>query len=818
MNENISRALKNGRVTIFLGAGCSMSSSDKNGKNLPSGNEFVKELMQAFELKETKKENIKDITGYLKRNNSSEFNDFLFNRLSNITPSHEYLKLVNLPIRRIYNINIDDALENACTIQKRNKRVLERGCKIIDADPTFSELQIIKLNGCVNFNVERTIFSKDDYTQELIENSPWYRQLSTDFHSECLVFIGTTLDEPIFEYHIKRYDSISSGSTKAYLIVPDIDYIEKDNLESKNIEHISGTLNDFVNWAERIHLDPNEVALNRTPTLKLISAQNFGTNKILETILVVNRAQIIKDYADYSREAVRKFYKGFKPTWIDINDNIYADIHYLNDSITKIKSSLEEDIGLFLLSGPAGSGKSTILKAMALYLSDNGALVYYSDSDDVDDMKESIRFLQRSTHGRRFYFFIDKIDHIRNEISRGFNRKEFHNCTIVSAIQTRNLSLIKLERPEEYYLIDIDTITRSDASKILLKLEQHGPFHHLHHLNENERVNLLLEKSKRQLLIGLLEATTGEGYKGIIKNEYESLEPDAQNLLNIVCMATANRMSIKIALVTRSLNHLGITSSIKDLSLSLSGIIQIDNDAISVRHQTYAEEIHHLAHNNIKFNCLVSIVKSICDENIPVSKYQSRHNSNLYKRIMNYKFIKRVFKNDESFIRKFYSNFEKKLEIDSQFWLHYGLSLRYLNSQEEALEKLGIAYVLHPGGYQIAHAFAQQELIQADRIVCERKTDALNLLESSLARLNVYDSLRNHETEYYNMVAAAEFEVAITFKANGHHDAISCANKHIKTLNDNKGKNQRVMKAFERLIKFVQTGKIFTIDYKQGSI
>ena len=63
----------------------------------------------------------------------------------------------------------------------------------------------------------------------------------------------------------------------------------------------------------------------------------------------------------------------------------------------------------------------------------------------------------------------------------------------------------------------IDTISRPDVDRILSKLRQWGPWTKLAKLSKREQHRVLFDRSRRQLLIGLLEATQGIGFEEIIK-------------------------------------------------------------------------------------------------------------------------------------------------------------------------------------------------------------------------------------------------------------------------------------------------------------
>ena len=85
-------------------------------------------------------------------------------------------------------------------------------------------------------------------------------------------------------------------------------------------------------------------------------------------------------------------------------------------------------------------------------------------------------------------------------------------------------------------------------------------------MSESDRRREILDKSKKQLLIGLLEATSGEGYKDIINREYSSINNYNQKaLLLLTGLATLQRSASSEGTLTRALRNLNIKENLFDL-------------------------------------------------------------------------------------------------------------------------------------------------------------------------------------------------------------------------------------------------------------
>ena len=138
----------------------------------------------------------------------------------------------------------------------------------------------------------------------------------------------------------------------------------------------------------------------------------------------------------------------------------------------------------------------------------------------------------------------------------------------------------------------LSVINDGEANRILKKLEQFGPWTRLGRMPERQRLEELMQRAKRQLLIGLLEATSGVGFEDIIANDYETLPDTTQRgFVLLVGLGTIHRVAIPEVIVSRALRHLGITESVPSLLNKLSGVVHRLGQALGVRHPVYVEHL-----------------------------------------------------------------------------------------------------------------------------------------------------------------------------------------------------------------------------------
>ncbi|GAB6124491.1 P-loop NTPase [Humidesulfovibrio idahonensis] len=817
MNEIIKKAFEGGKLILLLGAGASCTSFDRQGNNVLMGNSLSRHIAESSGL---------PYSGEDLKTTYTAAKSILGDRLQNILellfkhckPSESYNTIAKYPFARIYTLNIDDAFDVALRInskQKINFRV--RKSSIHEQDMLYIEMDYIKLNGSIDRPEDGYIFSPKDYADESNKQSPWYQELAQDYHQYTFLFIGTTIDEPVFYQQIERH-AVKHGATAptAFLITPSITPIKKQSLFSEyKIEHIAGTLDTFAQWL--LHSYPiapstEEIACNRTPPLRAIltnAPQNEKDNvaKLFSKMITVSRSNLAL-FINSEPGKIRDFYRGFKPTWGDIVDGVPAILKSTTDLIDLIESEYTTSCNFIVTYGPAGSGKSTILRQSALSISESSSIHVYFVEGIADDLYASVQYLER-TAAEKYILFIDRIDSNRDDLLRVFNDKIIHNGLIVGC-ESQNIWESRTKAHLGHYAktIKLSTIDEKDADKILEKLEQFGPWTRLGKMTPAQRRAELLTKSKRQLLIGLLESTLGKGFEKIIEDDYLLLTSGKdKTLFTIVGLATIHRSSLSEKLAMRALASLDIESDISIYETRLAGIIHFDNNRLTARHPVYVRHLfQYLTPKDLLQKCIYAILSAYTVYDAPIIKHVGKQESSLFRSLINHKFLNEFLKKDKLLILGIYQSFEKHFETDGLYWLQYGLALRDFDDQENAYHKLLTAFEAHKHPHT-EHALAQQELILADRI--DSKTKALALLNTAKERLLKLDKVLISD-DTYPLVTLSEAQTKITLRHEGVDAAKIVAKEYANILSGRikrSSQDIRLQTAWTRLTTFATTGE-----------
>ena len=802
MNPNyrahLKREIESGNVILFLGAGASMGSKNRNRETLASTTQIAQELAEESGYK-YQNEPLDQVYAAAKSVLGPRLFTVLEKNFRHCIPSDEYLVLARYPWSRIYSTNIDDAYERA--FQKteisypQELQIQTRKSQFVERDQTYSRLDFVKLHGSVDRLHEGIIFSSTEYALEAGNPSRWYSQLGHDYQSYCFIIIGTSLREPLFYQEVEYAKvKIHASSPRSYLVVPELTDIERASFKDRNIIHIKWTLSDFVSWIEQEFprgLNYIDIAVNNNPSMKKLMTGNVNVKarraKALIDVTQIEPKNIEKSNLHPGR--IRDFYYGFKPSLPDIAENIPAYTDDIEKLATVVQNALKSDIQCLILFGPAGSGKSTAARVVAFELARSSKTSCYFIPGTAENIVIAIEELEKA-NDHRYIVLCDRLEPSVASIIPQLEKNKFPKLLLMG-VESQNAWHDRIKQK----FIDISfiehqmsLISKNDVRKILSKLEQYGPWTSLAKINTNQREKLLYEKSKRQLLIGLLEATQGIGFEQIVERDYKGLKSDIhRKFLVIVGLASIHRLPLPISYASRILESLGIEQSPADLLKAMDGILHNSNGKLFARHPVY---IRSLIESHIDTNQLSEIVENFIHAftiyNPPIIKSLSRNEGHLYKKTINHRYLRGILRNNEERILGIYRSLEKYFEQDGLYWLQYGLALRHFGKHSHALEKLQTAVTAHEQAHTL-HALAHQKLI-----IAMMETDTVraeNLAEQAretLERLHNGDGF----SDAYPINLLARGYTAFVRKSQGDNNGRIMAKRYadrIYSLNRYKG-------------------------------
>ncbi len=814
MNNELKEAIEKGNLILFLGAGASKGCTAEGNAKVLDGSALAKELA-TFGGYEYDEEPLDEVYAAVRAKCGSRLNEHLERLFRDTEPSTEYKILSSFAWRRIYTLNIDDALETAIRRAKLQKLHIHLSAHAVtDQDNFFGRLDLIKLNGSSDRLQDGVIFSASDYAKATARSLPWYEQCASDFLRHPILFIGTKLNEPLLKFHIERYKSITGKAPgRCYVITPSASDFQKASLAEYNIEHIPGKLADFTTWLNNefpTPLQPIDLAKRSIPQL----AELMGPKKSIEYaslfdhVLLINRTSITPKHTTPKNASIHDFYKGFRPSWRDIAENIPAKLEVLNVAKKSIIEKYQKNT-IFPLIGPAGSGKTTALMQLCLDISELPDWEVYFISQPIDQLQSTLEAIEKSSRAQKILIGIDNIDFHSEQLNEVFTSKRLQKAMLIGTerenIWKRKIS-IKLS-PHFHKPILIDQFSAADAEQILEKLERYGSWTRLGQMTPKERTRELIGRAQKQLLIALLEATFGLGYGQIIASDFSSLDSEEEILtLLVIGVITDRKLEAPASLIDRALSYANIPDVNLLISNNLAGIVINNNGRLSVRHPVYIRYVlDHLVDPILTEKAIRSLLEAFSQYESPIIKHVNKLHASIYKGLINHTFLRDVLKGKQDLILPLYKSLEKKFEQDGLFWLQYGLSLRDFHDHDGSLEKLRIARQAYPMEHT-RHALAQQLLIVAEGLRDSQSAQAY--ADEALEILKELDStLESDDT--FPLVTLSEGYTKVIRKHYGDLEARKHARNFSESLkvrcaslpNDN-----RLRESYERLFRYAATG------------
>ena len=819
MNIQIQHLLQKGNLILLLGAGASKDSTDAQHRPLLDGRQLAKHLAEAASL--TYDNEALDVvySAALQILGKTRLSEILRDRFSGCNPSPLYVTLAKYPWNRIYTLNIDDAFERALDRHSPQKvQIRQKNDPIIDQDQNFLRLDYVKINGCVNRISEGLIFSPQEYGAGSAKTPTWYSQLAQDYFGSQFLFIGTKLREPLLSHQIERFRERSASiEPTSFLLTPSASEIERAHLRSMKVEHIAGTGKDFADFLAREIPEPpspRDLAIARRPELAVLydSLHQIEREKYIDlvsNVLLVSRQALQRQLANSDETGgIRDFYKGFKPRWKDILDDVPARLSLL-DAFLNIFDDLGAMGQLVTVFGPAGSGKTTLLMQSALILHERLGVNCYFIREPTDNLYDLVGALDKA-NSSKYFIFSDSLDLLAEQIVQVIESGRYPQCTfVVSERQHVWEDRVKAKVDTcAGQVFKIPLIDATDAEKILEKLREFGPWTRLQAMSGAQRTSELVQRSKRQLLIGLMETTRGKGFEEIIRADFDGVKDDALRWFVLaVGLATVHRRPMSFALAARIMDRLGVGESPTSLVKKLTGIAHATDNSLWIRHPVYVREIYDsIVSVDDAFVVIVALLEAFSAYRAPVIKSVSKSDGVIFKSTLNHKFLRKVLRANPEKVVDVYRRFETVFSVDGLYWLQYGLALRDMDDQDAALEKLETAYQAYPMVHT-EHALAQQKLVIALRST--NRQSALSLLADAKEMLNRLDSVIESD-DTYPIVTLSEGHTQIVERFDGIDAARKVAERYAEAIASRFkriAKPRRLSQAESRLKTFALTGK-----------
>lgn len=753
----LKKQLKSGRAILFLGAGFSVDARNEANEFPPLGNALAKVLSERAGFEYTG-EYLATVYEAAQKHLGSQSLWDLLRKLYDIRSFADWYKIVSdITWYRIYTLNIDNLVQKIYQQGGTQRlRTIINPAPVEERDPHFGNLQCVHLHGFVETADKGLTFTLPDFGNMTARPNPWYQTFIDDLYNRSVVFIGKQLEEPMFHHYLQLRDPKDRATTefrpRSYLVNRTIGKMRLATLKERNITGIEGTAEEFFrSLAQAINLDELGIqSVRREAFPHLIFRE--GRSTVDER---VNRHfdLIRTDALPFTRKTPPDdFFMGAEPNWSDIAEE--------RDAIRTIESELlqnmpdeRQSLSVVILHGPAGSGKTTAMMRTAHMLAARGSRVYFAQGHERIDLSGILEVAEEAAKkDERIFIFMDVLS--RHMAAVDYSRAILRNATNVTLVlsdRTNKYAPVSHAfvefNPIEIRMPDLD---ESDVKAIIAKLERFGFLGVLREKTPEERLSAFMDRASKQLLVALREATSGNGFDLILRDEYNGLVPMAQLAYTICCIAVAHGAP---GVYTRHLlSCLGKAEFSKGVVIRdlLRGVLVPANQSetmLKPRHRLIAHWVAtEIAPVGQKVDAITAFLHQISSDIVP-SEIKRRSPAYVaYRGMINSEGLKETFANDSTIVLGIYEEVKSAYDHDFLFWLQYGMAQINAGHLDVAENYINQSLGINPYSHQTKHHLGCLRLLQAAKSV--NPATSVDRANEGIALLNEQIRTKGDENSY----------------------------------------------------------------------
>ena len=468
--DQIKSALLAGEYNLLIGAGVSLDSKDRNGDDLPSGRAFNKELCLLKGVNEGA--SLQRVFSTL---TPEEIKRHVTDRFSECQPGPSVQKLKAYLWRRVFTLNVDDALEAAYASDDALQQLspINFTDDFVERD-NLGGLQVIHLHGWVSRPLDSYVFATSEYVRLLKSMNPWMVNLSQFIPNEPFIIVGTQLDEVDIEYYLsfRSLENSRKDRPPSILISPNPDNLTKSDCRKYDLALFEGTLIDFIEF----FLPKTGRAKGPHELLEANTAEIFPeamSNK--ERLAFFSDFEVIPSDVE-GGAGLPQFLYGAEPSWVDICRGIDIGRGITRKLLVDIDQILGRDTpekSFILFVDETGAGKTTIMKRLGVEAAQKNAHAlwcYTSARLEVGRIADAIDLVDDNL----FIFFDNIADNI-GQVCDIFDTCEKPNLTFVACERSYRIPyLTEALRGTDYSITHGRDFDRNEAVSLIDLYGRHG--------------------------------------------------------------------------------------------------------------------------------------------------------------------------------------------------------------------------------------------------------------------------------------------------------------------------------------------------------
>jgi Mrp family chromosome partitioning ATPase len=673
---HLSGQMERGLAVLFTGAGFSLGARNVCGQQFPSYEDLKRAIWEicfsgeAFDPSVS----LQDLYEHALLRHKTKLTELMVSLLTVDADSLPgwYQKVFSMPWARVYTLNVDDL-----AIAVSRKYSLPRELRTISAtdlqtgpSPAIAAgaLEIVHLNGTLSDIPGRVTFSVTQYAERLSRPEPWYVRLAADLLSRSFILIGSRLDEPPLWAHLefrrgRGGREMRELRPRSYLVTPTLDRARRALLAEFNVEWVPMTAEEFAGSVLQRMESAARAGLEKIAT-QVGSAQAGGVPTLPEV------STLATDVHQAS-----EFLLGQEPIWADLQMGRAiareSDSALWNGIAEALKKSVK---GVIVITGTAGSGKSTSLMRSCLRLIAEGIRVGWVDRT-VDLSPRDIRNCMRAENAPTV-LAIDDADMYGPYLASLVREITGHEAGPLILIAVRSGKLDRVLNP--VVLKDVPSVEFSmppladtDIGALIDILDKANRLGILKGKSRSEQERAFRDQAGRQLLIAMIQATSGRRFEEKVLEELVDLEDDGRRMYALVAVASAFRFGLtRDEIIIASGDRSNSALNALDRLIARHVLTSAADGSVWTRHRLIAEILLGEFQKAGQLNGVLAGLALVGATKVAPGLPRSARPWRLLRSILNHEFLHRTIGLEPA--RNLYGELEQVLSFDFHYWLQRG--------------------------------------------------------------------------------------------------------------------------------------------------
>lgn len=751
--------MRRGDTVLFCGAGFSRGARNRAGTVMPLASELPPVIWKVcYPGEPYDGSRLDDLFQVARAKAPRQLREALLAQLS-VDPGSiagYYAAVLALPWFRIYTLNVDDLISTVARITPLPRHPAPLSAVTWAQQPPEERrgtLQVVHLNGMLDDSPDGITFSPTQYAERLAGQEPLYAQCAVDVLSRPVVYVGTPLDEtPLWQHvHMRRRGPRTRREfrRRSFIVTPALDRARRELLEREfNVTHLPMTVEEFAVQLAGVTADVAHEGLR-------LLASAADRESPVQTL------PLVQDLAATDAAGSADFLLGRAPRWGDIRDGFASTRKAdedLADLVIQRLSGSGSGARTILLTGTAGAGKSTVVMRSMLALSAHGTAVGWADPSVEIAPLDLRRYAERD--GSPTVLVIDEADRYGAELvplAADIARNCPGKVLILTMRSGRGIDRV-LDRAEAAHLaleeFSLPNLTDTDIGSLIDVLDEHNRLGMLKAKPRSLQVAAIRDHASRQLLVAMLEATSGRRFEELISSEWQELSPEQRDLYGIVAVASSLRFGLgRDELLLAAGDSTNATLSSIDALQRRQLVIPDRNGVLHARHRVIADVLlRTLAAEGILADVIIGLARAAASK-VTTGMRPGNKNYRRMRALMSHNFIIRELSIADG--RRLYEELEAFLNWDHHYWLqrgtfelesdNLGLAENFLN-QAFAIEPEDGLVQTEVGYLRLKLAIIEPAAAQSRRLL----DDGFDLLDKAIASRREGDP---HQYHIYGQMA-----------------------------------------------------------------